>query len=378
MSTTTTITSLPAATLPLSGTEVFPVDQLQGGSLVTVKVPVSAVGGTGTVTSVSVTVPFLFTVTGSPVTSAGTIAIGLASQSANLVLASPNGSAGQPLMRALTYLDTPASLVEGDVFADFVATGLLTPVPASSLTGVMAPGVCYAIGQRVVKLLGDASLTFTYAISSDTYDDISNVGVITHVAVANGALAPAVTANSLRLQKVVTNGTVITGVTRLGSTTLVMALGINGTPIGASTPSTGSFTALAVVNATFAAGTATVAPVKYTAGPILTTAVDGAFGYDGAKYWRAVGAVWYRDVYSNSLALPSAPAVGASPFTYQNTADYDVDVIVVGGTVSSVTFSRDGTTYYALGILQVPILLSPGDRLQITYTVAPTLTLIPR
>ena len=119
-------------------------------------------------------------------------------------------------------------------------------------------------------------------------------------------------------------------------------------------------------------------PMLFAAGPILTTAIDGAVGYDGAKYWKAVGTVWYRDVYSNSLALPSSPAVGASPFVYQNTSNYDVDIVIVGGTVSAVSFSRDGATYYPLGILQVPIMLSPGDRIQITYTVAPTLTLIPR
>ena len=125
-------------------------------------------------------------------------------------------------------------------------------------------------------------------------------------------------------------------------------------------------------------GTPTSAPLQFVAGVNLSTPVDGACEYDGAQYWKTVGATRYRDMYSNASALPSAPAVGASPFTYINTTHYDVDVIVVGGTVSALSFSRDGVTFYPLGIVEVPIRLSPSDRLQITYSVAPTLTLIPR
>jgi hypothetical protein len=103
-----------------------------------------------------------------------------------------------------------------DVYPDFVASGLVTGTSVS-LSGVMTPGVAYVVGTRVEKLIADATLTFTYAVSSDTYNDISNAGVITHVAVANNAAAPAVTANSIRLEKVVTSGTAITSVVRLAA-----------------------------------------------------------------------------------------------------------------------------------------------------------------
>jgi hypothetical protein len=103
-----------------------------------------------------------------------------------------------------------------DVYSDFVAFGFVTGTSAS-LSGVMTPGVAYLLGTRVEKLIADATLTFTYVASQDTYNDISNAGVITHVAVANGAAAPVVTANSIRLEKVVTSGTAITSVVRLAS-----------------------------------------------------------------------------------------------------------------------------------------------------------------
>lgn len=67
-------------------------------------------GGTGTVTSVALAAPADLTVTGSPVTTSGTITLARASQSANLFLASPNGSAGAPTYRAVVAADVPKTL----------------------------------------------------------------------------------------------------------------------------------------------------------------------------------------------------------------------------------------------------------------------------
>lgn len=66
-------------------------------------------GGSGTVTSVAVSVPNIFSVSGSPVTSSGTIAITLASQgTGNQVFASPDGTSGTPGFRALLAADIPS------------------------------------------------------------------------------------------------------------------------------------------------------------------------------------------------------------------------------------------------------------------------------
>ena len=63
---------------------------------------------TGTVTSVALTMPTGFSVSGSPITSNGTFAINFGgSVSANRVLASPNGSAGAPSWRSLVVADIP-------------------------------------------------------------------------------------------------------------------------------------------------------------------------------------------------------------------------------------------------------------------------------
>ena len=102
-----------------------------------------------------------------------------------------------------------------DLISDFVVSGLLGSDPGASLTMTIPGGTAYVIGKRVVKSGSDADLTKTYTASKDTYVDISNTGAITYSEVANGAAAPAVAANSIRLEKVITNATEITGVTDL-------------------------------------------------------------------------------------------------------------------------------------------------------------------
>jgi len=67
-------------------------------------------GGSGTVTSVGLTAPatlFVSPVSGSPVTTAGTLALQLASQSKKIVFASPAGSPGAPTFCALFADDIP-------------------------------------------------------------------------------------------------------------------------------------------------------------------------------------------------------------------------------------------------------------------------------
>jgi hypothetical protein len=81
---------------------------------------------------------------------------------------------------------------------------------------------------------------------------------------------------------------------------------------------------------------------------------------------------------SARFILPSGITPGASPYTYQNTNTYPVDVVVNGGTVSTVAFSRDNATFYTVGQINGVFALSPYDFLRVTYTVAPTMTLVPR
>lgn len=63
----------------------------------------------GTVTSVALTVPSFLSVSGSPVTSSGTLAVTLATQTANTVFAGPTtGAAATPTFRSLVAADIPS------------------------------------------------------------------------------------------------------------------------------------------------------------------------------------------------------------------------------------------------------------------------------
>lgn len=76
------------------------------------------------------------------------------------------------------------------------------------------------------------------------------------------------------------------------------------------------------------------------------------------------------------LAAPNRIAItaGASPFDLINTGYKPLRFAISGGTVSAITMSRDGVTFDSVGA-QVSGLfdVNPGDRLRITYTVAPTI-----
>ena len=80
---------------------------------------------------------------------------------------------------------------------------------------------------------------------------------------------------------------------------------------------------------------------------------------------------------SSSGSAASSIAVGASAFVYQNTGQSSEDVIVSGGTVTTIEISRDGSTFFVAGVLGGQFHLSPGDKLRVTYAVAPTMTRMP-
>lgn len=66
--------------------------------------------GTGTVTSVSLSLPSIFNVSGSPVTTSGTLSAALANAAANVVFAGPLSGSAPPAFRALTLADLPSNV----------------------------------------------------------------------------------------------------------------------------------------------------------------------------------------------------------------------------------------------------------------------------
>lgn len=71
----------------------------------------SGLGSSGTVTSVGLSAPSIFAVSGSPVSTSGTLGLSLSTQTANTVFAGPtSGGAVAPAFRALVTADIPSTL----------------------------------------------------------------------------------------------------------------------------------------------------------------------------------------------------------------------------------------------------------------------------
>jgi hypothetical protein len=112
--------------------------------------------GLGTVTSVGLALPNIFTVTISPVTTTGSLTATLASQSANRVFASPTGASGQPTFRILDNVDLPVvSIAKGGLNLTTIATA--NQVLASNLAGTAYEG-------RTISVSG--GLTVAFALNS--------------------------------------------------------------------------------------------------------------------------------------------------------------------------------------------------------------------
>lgn len=97
--------SPPPATLPLTGNEK--INCVQSGQTKTCTTgEIASTSGSGTVSSVGLALPSsTFDVTGSPVATSGTLTGSFKSQTANQVLASPNGSSGVPTFRSSVGAD---------------------------------------------------------------------------------------------------------------------------------------------------------------------------------------------------------------------------------------------------------------------------------
>lgn len=113
--------------------------------------------------------------------------------------------------------NTSKLLQTEDIFSDYVVTGLL-PATSANLISDISAGHAYVTGVRVNK----TATSKTYTASVDTYVDVNSAGTYTFPEVALGATAPAVTADSIRLAKVVTDADNITGVTDLRKLTLTL------------------------------------------------------------------------------------------------------------------------------------------------------------
>lgn len=130
-------------------------------------------GASGTVTSVGMTVPSILSVSGSPITNVGTLAVTLATESANTIFAGPtSGGAATPTFRALNLADLPASaLLNADSSGSYTLTTSYADVPGVTVTatrgGTWLIGISVNFGQNALDTNMSAQLVVAGSAQSN-------------------------------------------------------------------------------------------------------------------------------------------------------------------------------------------------------------------
>ena len=260
----------------------------------------------GSVTNVGLTLPNIFSVSGGPVTSSGTFAATLASQTQNTVWAAPNGAGGTPTFRALVSDDIPtldAAKVGTGTFAAAqiplldaakITSGTFATTQIPSMDAAKITSGTFALA-RIPALDASNVATGTFAASQIPALDASKVGTGTFAS----AQIPSLDAGKI------TTGTITTTVnntTFVGTRSVQVADSDSTNKVTIQTPATGTLTSDYVL---------TLPADDGANGQILTT--DG----NGVLSWVAAGGS--GTVTNVGLALPPIFNVTGGPVTSNGT-----------------------------------------------------------
>jgi hypothetical protein len=207
--------------------------------------------GTGTVTSVGLSLPAIFTGSGAPITTSGTLGITLNSQNANLVFAGPTtGAAATPTFRALVAGDIPSlSYVTsvGLTSTDFTVSG--SPITSS--------------GSITANLNTQGGLTS--GSYTNTNITVNSKGIIT--AISNGTSgSPSLTATYVGYGS---GSNLLTGTSDFTYTSNTLSIGTAG--------ATFNLGVIGTVGATINAGPTAIAGTSITnAGPLTLNGISSS------------------------------------------------------------------------------------------------------
>lgn len=348
--------------------------------------------GSGTVTSVGLTLPSVFTVTNSPITTSGSLTASLAIQTANTVLAAPNGSDGTPVFRTLSGADISDFATKVDVSTIGKANGIvpldnsskiLSSYLPNSVTGAViykgtynaatgtSPVLPSAVGSQgfyyVVNVAGSNPMALSmgdWVISNGTtWDKVANGGTVSSVFGRTGAIVA--TAGDYNTDQV-TEGT-----KKYYSDALVSA---NPTVVGKEDKVNKSTdgTLTAVTNTQYPSA---LAVKTYVDAKVPTTGGNGQVltVVSGVPTWQTPSA-GAGTVSSVGLSLPSIFTVTNSPVTGTGTLTGTLASQTAGLVFASPTGSSGVPTFRALAASDVPLLNQNTTGSAATATTAVTVT----
>ena len=267
----------------------------------------SATGTGGTVTSVGLSLPSIFTVSSSPVTGSGTLTGSLNTQTANYVFAGPTtGVATAPTFRALVSADIPNNAANTTGYASNIAGGLAGSIPyqtavnATSLLGIGTTGQILRVVSGLPAWGTDYVGTVTSVSGTGTVNGITLTGTVT----SSGSLTLGGTLGSIANSQL-TNST-ISGVA-LGSNlnALTIGTGLSGTSYNGSSAVT-----VAIANSGVTAGT-------YGSAAVIPVIAVNSQGQITSISTQATNAPAYQGVWNASTNTPTlTSSVGTAGYYY--------------------------------------------------------------
>jgi hypothetical protein len=255
----------------------------------------AAGSGSGTVTSVGMTVPSIFNVSGSPVTTSGTLGLTLATQTSNTFLSGPSGGAASaPTFRAIVPADVPT----------------LNQNTSGTAAALGGNGTNCASGNAPlgVDAAGNAENCFDVATQTEFNTHTSDNAA--HGATASNNVSSIVLRNA---SGNFSAGTITAALT--GNATTATALAANGTNCSAGNYPLGVDASGNAENCTAAAGAGTVTSVSTgNLSPLFSAAIANATTTPALSFTLSTAAA--HTFFGNNTGSTAAPA-----FSQINVAD---------------------------------------------------------
>jgi hypothetical protein len=312
---------------------------------------VSSAGG-GTVSSVALTAPSFLSVAGSPITTSGTIALSLASQTANHVFIAPNGSSGAPTFRALVSADIPdlsgtyLPLTGGTISSNLTISGNLTVNGTTTninstnivvedknivLGDVTTPSDTTADGGGIT-LKGATDKTFNWVDATDAWTSSEHLGLASGKAFyinGNSVLNATTLGSGVTGSSLTSVGTIGTG-TWQGTAVAIAYGGTGATDAGTARTNLGL--AIGTNVQAYDAGLASIASLTTTADRMIYTTASDVYA---VTTLTSAG----RAILDDVDASAQRTTLGLGTIATQNANN----VSISGGSVTNLT-TFDGIT----------------------------------